>query len=31
MSRECVFEHMGTKFSSLKILQEQEVLEDQLK
>ena len=31
MSRECVFENMGTKFSSLEILQEAEVREDQLK
>ena len=31
MSRECVFENLGTKFSSLEILQEPEVREDQLK
>ena len=31
MSRECVFENMGTKFFSLEILQEPEVREDQLK
>ena len=30
MSRWCVFENMGTTFSSLEILQEPEVLEDQL-
>ena len=28
MSRECAFEKMGTKFSSLEILQEPEVSED---
>jgi len=31
MSRECVFENMGTKFSSLEILHEPEVREYQLK
>ena len=31
MSREYVFEDMGTKFSSLEIFQEPEVSEDQLK
>ena len=31
MSRECVFDNMGTDFSSLEILQEPEVCEDQLK
>ena len=31
MSRECAFEKMGTEFSSLEILQERGVREDQLK
>ena len=31
MSRESVFDNMGTDFSSLDILQEPEVHEDQLK
>ena len=31
MSKESVFENMGTGFSSLEILQEPNVLEDQLK
>ena len=31
MSRDCVFDNMETEFSSLEILQEPEVHEDQLK
>ena len=31
MSRECFFDNMRTEFSSLEILQEPEVREDQLK
>ena len=31
MSRECVFDNMGTEISSLEILQEADVRDDQLK